>query len=76
MSWADVKSELMSDKGLTEEVADKIGEYAKLNGGQELIATLKQDENLMKNKSASAALDDLELLFKYCSLFDLNDKVK
>lgn len=75
MSWADVKSELMSDKGLTEEVADKIGEYAKLNGGQELIATLKQDENLMKNKSASAALDDLELLFKYCSLFDLNDKI-
>lgn len=75
MSWADVKSELMSDKGLTEEVADRIGEYAKLNGGQELIATLKQDENLMKNKSASAALDDLELLFKYCSLFDLNDKI-
>ena len=75
MSWADVKKELITEKGLTDEVADKIGEYAKLNGGQDLIAQLKLDENLMKNKSASAALDDLELLFKYCSLFELNDKI-
>jgi len=75
MSWSDVKKELISEKGLTEEIADRIGEYAKLNGGQDLIATLKKDENLMKNKNATAALDDLELLFKYCSLFDLNDKI-
>lgn len=75
MSWQDVKKELMTEKGLSEEVADKIGEYAKLNGGQDLIATLKQDANLMANKSAAAALDDLELLFKYCSLFELNDKL-
>ncbi len=76
MSWQDVKSELMTEKGLAEEVADRIGEYAKLNGGQELIAKLKLDEELMKNKDAAAALDDLELLFKYCSLFKLNDKVR
>lgn len=75
MSWEDVKKELMTDKGLSEEVANKIGEYAKLNGGQDLIATLKQDANLMANKSAAAALEDLELLFKYCSLFELNDKL-
>ena len=30
----------------------------------------------MKNKNASEALDDMEALFKYCSIFDLNDKVK
>jgi len=75
MSWEDVKSELMGEKGLNEEVANRIGEYAKLNGGEELIAKLKLDEELMKNKDAAAALDDLELLFKYCSLFKINDKV-
>lgn len=75
ISWADVKTELLNDKGLTEEVADKIGEYAKLNGGKELIEQLKKDENLIKNKSASSALEDLEVLFKYCDLFNLNDKI-
>ncbi len=75
MSWLDVKKELMNEKGLSEEVTDRIGEYAKLNGGQDLIATLKQDASLMANKNAAAALDDLELLFKYCSLFELNEKI-
>lgn len=75
MSWEDVKKELMTEKGLSEEVTDKIGEYAKLNGGPELIAKLQLDEDLMKNKDAAAALADMELVFKYCSLFKLNDKI-
>ena len=71
----DVRKELIEEKGLTAEVADRIGEYAKLKGGEELIAKLKADENLVKNKDASEALEDIQLLFKYCSIFGINHKV-
>ena len=30
--WVDVKKELVNEKGIPEEVVDKIGQYAKLNG--------------------------------------------
>jgi hypothetical protein len=33
MPWADVKKEMTSEKGLSEEVADKIGQYVGLKGG-------------------------------------------
>ncbi|CAF0850393.1 unnamed protein product [Brachionus calyciflorus] len=73
--WVDVRKELIEEKKIEPEVADRIGEYAKLSGGSELIAKLKSDENLTKNKNASEALEDLDLLFKYCSIFNLNDKL-
>ena len=31
MSWRDVKKEML-EKGITEQMADKIGEYVKLKG--------------------------------------------
>lgn len=73
--WVDVRKELIEEKGLSGEVADRIGEYAKLKGGEELIAKLKADENLVKNKDAAEALDDIQLLFKYCSIFGIQNKI-
>lgn len=35
--WADVKKELIEEKNIDSGVADKIGEYAKLNGKNEVI---------------------------------------
>lgn len=40
-----------------------------------MINKLKSDEILNKNKNASEALDDLDLLFKYCSIFGISDKI-
>ncbi len=67
---------MIEEKKIEPEVADKIGEYAKLNGGVELINKLKADEFLAKSKDALEALEDLDLLFKYCSIFNLNDNVR
>ena len=50
--WEDVRKEMVDEKGLDEEVADKIGNYVKLSGKEELIERLANDE-LLKN-SASA----------------------
>lgn len=71
-----MKKELIEEKKIPEEVADRIGVYAKLKGGEELIEKLRADENLVKNKDANEALNEIELLFKYCSIFGIKDKVE
>jgi histidyl-tRNA synthetase len=74
LPWEEVKKE-MGEKGLSEEVADKIGEYVKLSGGAELIETLRKDEKLTSNDDVKAGLDDLDLLFKYLGAFNVANKV-
>ena len=41
-----------------------------------MITKLKSDEKLNKSKNAIEALDDLELLFKYCDLFEISQHVR
>jgi histidyl-tRNA synthetase len=65
---------MTEEKGLDGAVADKIGDYVKLKGGPELIATLRATE-LSGNKSAKIGLDEMELLFKYLEVFGIVDKV-
>lgn len=50
--WEDVRKEMVDEKGLDGEVADKIGEYVKLSGKEELIERLANDE-LLKNSSSA-----------------------
>ncbi|CAE6445748.1 unnamed protein product [Rhizoctonia solani] len=71
LPWADVKKEMVEEKGLAEEVADKIGEYVKLKGGPELLAQLRESP-LASNESAKAGMDDMDLLFKYLNVFGIS----
>ncbi|KAI5998217.1 hypothetical protein EDD15DRAFT_2244375 [Pisolithus albus] len=63
LPWSDVKKEMTDEKGLSSDVADKIGEYVKHKGGPALLDQLKADETLMSNPSAKQGLQDMELLF-------------
>ncbi|KAI6031131.1 hypothetical protein PISMIDRAFT_671754 [Pisolithus microcarpus 441] len=63
LPWSDVKKEMTDEKGLSADVADKIGEYVKHKGGPALLDQLKADETLMSNPSAKQGLQDMELLF-------------
>lgn len=73
--WEEVKNEMVKEKSLAEDVADKIYEYVQLKGGMELVDTLLQNEVLCANKSAKQGLEDMKLLLKYCDLFNVMDKV-
>lgn len=66
---------MVEEKGLNQEAADNIGQYVKMNGGSKLVNQLKEDQDLMKNKSVKEALDDMQLLLKYLDLFDVSNKV-
>uniref|UniRef100_A0A4W4FXV1 histidine--tRNA ligase n=1 Tax=Electrophorus electricus TaxID=8005 RepID=A0A4W4FXV1_ELEEL len=74
-SWEDVKNEMVKEKGLSEGVADQIGEYVSMQGGMDLAERLLQDPKLSQSKQACAGLADMKQLFSYLQLFQVTDKV-
>ncbi|CAO2593768.1 Histidine--tRNA ligase, cytoplasmic, partial [Lemmus lemmus] len=74
VSWEEVKNEMVGEKGLAPEVADRIGDYVQQHGGVSLVEQLLQDPKLSQNKQALEGLGDLKLLFEYLTLFGVDDK--
>eukprot|EP00088_Acartia_fossae_P037189 TRINITY_DN3835_c0_g1_i10.p1 TRINITY_DN3835_c0_g1~~TRINITY_DN3835_c0_g1_i10.p1 ORF type:complete len:530 (+),score=145.81 TRINITY_DN3835_c0_g1_i10:66-1655(+) len=66
--WQDVKKEMVEEKGLQEDAADRIGEYVRMAGGLELIDKLLESD-LAKSKIAKQGLEDMKLLLRYCELY-------
>lgn len=66
---------MTEEKGLDEQIADKIGEYVQLKGGRELLEKLESDAALSANESAKKGLDDMRLLFDYLTAFNVLDKI-
>lgn len=75
MPWADVKKEMVNEKGLDEAVADKIGVWVQLKGGRDLLEKLQQDESLAANESMKQGMADMQLLFDYLECFDATKAV-
>jgi histidyl-tRNA synthetase len=75
MPWSDVRREMVEEKRLEPEVADKIEEFVTLKGGRDLLEKLQKDERLMSNPSAKSGIEDMSLLFSYLSAFDILDKM-
>lgn len=75
VSWEEVKNEMVGEKGLAPEVADRIGDYVQQHGGVSLVEQLLQDPKLSQNKQALEGLGDLKLLFEYLTLFGIADKI-
>lgn len=66
---------MMDEKGLPEDVADRIGEYVRLNGKTELVDKLLKDERLITSKSAIEGLEAMKLVLKYCDLYETSANV-
>jgi len=64
--WDEVRREMVEEKGLEAGVADRIGEYVRLAGKEDLLEKLRADPLVGKNKDVVSGLDDLELLVKHC----------
>lgn len=75
LPWADVRKEMIEDKGLGADAADKIGKYVQLSGGKELLEKLGNDANLTAIPDAKAAIEDMRLLFHYCETMGAMEKV-
>lgn len=75
LPWADVRKEMVDEKGLAEDVADRIGQWVVLRGKEDLLKRLKKDEQLAANESMRQGIADLELLFSYLGYFDALEAV-
>ncbi|KAJ8430423.1 hypothetical protein Cgig2_025850 [Carnegiea gigantea] len=64
-SFEQVKREMVDEKGLTAETADRIGSFVKERGPPlELLSKLKQEgSEFMKHEGSKLALDELDILF-------------
>ncbi|KAK4136488.1 histidyl-tRNA synthetase [Trichocladium antarcticum] len=69
MPWADVRKEMVDEKGLDPEAADKIGQYVVLKGQRDLLEKLQKDEALAANASMQQGFTEMDLLFTYLEAF-------
>jgi histidyl-tRNA synthetase len=64
--WEEVKTEMVSEKGLSAQVADRIGEFVLQSGRpKELWAKLTEGKVFGDHVGANAAMKDLYTLFEY-----------
>ncbi|CAH7683485.1 histidyl-tRNA synthetase [Phakopsora pachyrhizi] len=71
MSWEDVRKEMVDEKGLDPTIADRIGDYVKLRGSEDLLEKLLNDQDLTSNQIAKEGLEDMKLLFRYSKVFGI-----
>ncbi|KAL8937119.1 MAG: hypothetical protein Q9216_004590 [Gyalolechia sp. 2 TL-2023] len=75
-SWEEVRKEMVEEKGLQEDVADKIWEFVQRKGGKEVLEGLREHEGLQSNESMKRGMDDMTLLFEYLESFGVLDKIE
>jgi histidyl-tRNA synthetase len=78
LPWDQVKDEMVKEKGLDSQIADRIGHYVQLkkNTTAELIDSLEADKAIMSNTRAAKGIADIKLLLEYLSIFRVDDRVK
>jgi histidyl-tRNA synthetase len=73
--WDEVRKELL-EKGLSDEIADRIGGYVQQSGSmREMLEKLGLDAELTANESLIAGVADMKLLASYLEAMDVIDKV-
>jgi len=73
MPWGEVRKEMVDEKGLDAQVADRIEGYVTQKGGRELLEKLQKDEGLMANVNAKAGVEEMGLLMDYLAAFEVLD---
>ena len=64
--WSEVRREMVEEKGLSGDVADKIGEFVVLKGKPwHLYSSLMESKRFGNHKGALEAMEDLRILFEY-----------
>ncbi|KAL3772782.1 hypothetical protein ACHAWU_003341 [Discostella pseudostelligera] len=69
--WSEVRREMVEDKGLAGEVADRIGEFVVLKGKPwEMYKLLTEGKKFGDHKEAAEAMEDLRICFEYLEAMD------
>ncbi|XP_078712988.1 histidine--tRNA ligase, cytoplasmic [Lampetra fluviatilis] len=74
--WSEVRAEMVGEKGLDPEVADRIGQYVQKHGGQAVVEELLQDSVLGPNAACKAGLTDMRLLLGFLQIMGITQQVR
>ncbi len=74
MSWQDVRSEMVNEKGLAPEIADRIGAFVNKQGRLELVEELLASD-LSGNDLARQGLEEIRVLFSFLEAFKITKNV-
>lgn len=67
---------VVEEKGLPEDVADRIGEYVQHSGGlAQVVELLRADAKLQANADVKAGVDDMALLTTYTDALGVSDRI-
>ena len=69
--WDDVRREMIEEKGLPADCADRIWSYVQNRGGRDVLDKLTSDDALRDNKDMQKGIQDMALLFEYLEAFDV-----
>lgn len=75
LPWADVRKEMVEDKGLDAAAADNIEKYVSKKGRKDLLEELLRDEALMANETAKQGVEEMGLLMEYLEAFGVLDTI-
>lgn len=76
LPWSAVKQEMVEQKGLSESVADQIGQSVQSCGTfAEILCLLKADGRMAANEDVKFGIEDMTLLFSYLEAYNITDKV-
>ncbi|XP_071452483.1 histidine--tRNA ligase, cytoplasmic isoform X2 [Hetaerina americana] len=73
--WEEVRAEMVGEKKLDPDAVDRLGEYVRMNGGEELADTLLADPKIGGTAAAKEGLQGIKLFLKYCKLFGLSSEI-
>jgi histidyl-tRNA synthetase len=74
--WEKVKEELITMKGLTEEMTDKLHRFIQFIGKPlELLERLKAEEVFKGHKEGEETIAEMEILFGYLKAYNCLDKI-
>jgi histidyl-tRNA synthetase len=74
--WEKVRIELIHQKGLTEDMCDKLHKFVQLQGKPwELLKKLKEEQVFGAHKAQTETIEEMELLFTYCDAMGCLDNI-
>ncbi|KAJ3488778.1 hypothetical protein NLG97_g6131 [Lecanicillium saksenae] len=74
--WEMVRREMVDEKGITADVADRIGQYVRRRGNMgDMLAYLATEDAFSNNADIQCGIKDLRLLMSYLEAMDALDTV-
>jgi len=72
MSWEQVKEEMIKEKGLEEEIANKLKEFVEMRGEvSSFFSKLEESKKMEGNKTCETTIKEMKTLIEYLTIFGI-----